>query len=121
MIDVNLNQKAKVKIIGTFEGEVKNLNKDCTGRCITTEKYNFSEFAIYIIDESGNAQGIMNLGTRGNVICGNTRDKHAFTALTVENTGQEMVITDSRGFKLAYSLDFKYIAANGIKEENRGG
>lgn len=121
MLDVNLNQKVRVKVTGTFEGESTSSNENCTGRCITTEKYHFSEFAIYVGDESGNRQGVMNLGTRDNVIRGNSRRTYTFTSLTVENTGNEIMLTDSNGFTLSYTPDFKYVTAHGTKEENRGG
>ena len=121
MIDVNLNQKIKVQVLGTFEGETKSSNQNCTGHCIKTERYNFSEFAIYIIDESGNAQGVIVLGTRDNVIRGNTRSKYKFTSLTVENTGNEIIVANGTGFSLSYSPDFKYVTAHGKTEENRGG
>ncbi|MEK7174899.1 MAG: hypothetical protein AAB722_00990 [Patescibacteria group bacterium] len=121
LIDVDLNQKTKVKISGTFEGEMRSSNDHCTGRCITTEKYRFSEFSIYLMDENGNSRGLRNLGTRDNVVRGNTRGKYKFTELTVENTGSEIVVTDSSGFKISYSLDFKYVTSHGQKEENKGG
>ncbi|MBI3535306.1 MAG: hypothetical protein HY072_07455, partial [Deltaproteobacteria bacterium] len=64
LMDVNLNEKVKVKIAGTFEGQMDSPNTDCTGFCMTKEKYHFSEFGIYLIDESGNRQGIGGVGTR---------------------------------------------------------
>ncbi|TSC83254.1 MAG: hypothetical protein G01um101419_84 [Parcubacteria group bacterium Gr01-1014_19] len=121
LLDVNLNQKIKLSIAGTFEGETRSSNDSCTGHCITTEQYNFSEFGIYVIDESGNRQGVRVLGTRDNIIRGNTRNQYKFTSLTVENTGKEIIITDSSGFALAYSPDFRYVTANSKTEENRGG
>lgn len=121
LLDVNLNQKNKVRIIGTFEGKLESQDANCTGRCITTERYHFSEFSMYLIDENGNAQGMRNLGTRDNVIRGNTRSKYAFTSLTVENTGDEIIVLDSSGFKIAYSPDFKYVSAHGKREAHRGG
>ena len=85
-----------------FEGEMKSANESCTGACITTEKYHFSEFGIYMIDESGNRQGMRVLGTRHNVVQGNNKDKYKFTGLTVENTGSEIVVTDSTGYQIKY-------------------
>ena len=121
LLDVNLNQKIKLKITADFEGEMKSSNVDCTEYCITTERYHFSEFGIYIIDEDGNRQGIRVLGTRHNIAQGNSREKYKFTQLIVENTGEEIVITDSTGYTLAYSKDFKYITTEAGKELNRGG
>ena len=121
LLDINMNKKVKVKISGVLEGEMKSSNEHCTGRCITTERYNFSEFSIYLRDENGNSQGMRNLGTRDNVTRGNTRSKYKFTELTVENTGEEIIVTDSSGFKISYSPDFKYITSHGQTEENHGG
>ncbi len=121
LIDINLNEKVKVTMTGVFEGEMKGKNEHCTGHCITTERYNFSEFSIYMMDENGNAQGMRNLGTRDNVIRGNTRSQYRFTSLSVENTGNEIVVTDSSGFTLSYTPDFKYVMSHGQKELRRGG
>lgn len=120
LLDVNLNQKAKVKITADFEGEIKSMNEGCTGYCITTERYHFSEFGVYMIDESGNRQGMRVLGTRHNIIQGNNKDKYNFTELTVENTGSEIIVTDSTGYKISYSRDFNYVATEAGREENRG-
>ena len=121
LLDVNMNQKIKVRISGTFEGKMESPNTDCTGYCITTEKYHFSEFGIYMIDESGNRQGMRVLGTRHNIIQGNTRNEYNFTELTVEKTGEEIIVTDSTGFKISYSKDFNYVTTDAGKELNRGG
>lgn len=121
LLDVNLNQKIKVKIIADFEGRIDSSNEDCLGFCITTEQYHFSEFAIYAIDEDGNKQGMRVLGTRHNVVQGNSRKEFAFTELTVENTGDEIIVTDSTGYKISYTKDFRYIMSGAGKELNEGG
>ena len=122
LLDVNLNQKNKVQVVGTFDGKMESSNEGCTGQCITTERYHFSEFAIYLIDEDGHRQGMRVLGTRHNVVQGNTRKTYAFTELTVENTGKEIVVTDSTGFAISYSPDFKYVSTtDSAREENKGG
>lgn len=117
LLDVNFNEKVKVRISGIFEGELTNPDwKNCSKwGC----RY-FSEFAIYMRDESGNSKGMRLLGTRENIVRGNTRNKFKFTELVVENTGSEIVVSDSSGFSLAYSLDFKYVTAQGHKEPFRG-
>lgn len=120
LLDVDLNQKIKINVLGTFEGGMESPNEGCTGGCITTERYHFSEFGIYIIDESGNRQGMRVLGTRENIVRGNSRSKYLFTELTIENTGSEIVVSDSSGFKLAYSPDFKYVTSGNSTEENNG-
>jgi len=121
LLDVDLSQKVKLKITADFEGEMKSTNEDCTGYCITTEKYHFSEFAIYIIDGDGDRVGMRVLGTRHNIIQGNKQDKYKFTELVVENTGEEIVITDSTGYTLSYSKDFEYVTTEAGKELNRDG
>lgn len=131
LLDVNLNQKIKLKVIGNFEGYLKDMstvNKDCGeninwygAKCLTTEAYHFSEFGIYIIDEDGNRQGMRVLGTRNNIVRGNIREKYQFTQLQVENTGEEIIVTDSSGFKISYSKDFKYVITEAGKELNKGG
>lgn len=121
LLDANLNQKAKVRITADFEGEMKSTNEGCTGYCITTERYHFSEFGIYMIDESGNRQGMRVLGTRHNIVQGNNKDKYKFTELTVENNGDEIIVTDSTGFEIRYSRDFYYVTTkDGGKEKNQG-
>ena len=131
LLDVNLNEKVKLKITADFEGQLKNMdtvNKDCGeninwygAKCKTTEAYHFSEFAIYIIDEDGDRQGIRVLGTRQNIEQGNTREKYKFSEFTIENTGEEIKFTDSTGFKFSYSKDLKYITTEAGTEENKGG
>lgn len=121
ILDINLNQKVKVKIIADFEGEMKSTNEDCTGFCMTTEKYHFSEFGIYMIDEDGNRMGMRVLGTRLNVVRGNDKKEYQFRGLTIENTGQEIILTDSTGFEIRYSKDFYYVETlDGGREENKG-
>lgn len=122
LLDVDLNQKIKIKVLGIFEGGMESSNEGCTGGCITTERYHFSEFGIYLIDENGHRQGMRVLGTRHNISGGNTRNKYMFTELALENTGKEIILTDSSGFKITYSADLKYVSGhNNIMEENRGG
>lgn len=122
LLDVNLNQKNKVRIIGTFEGKLESQNPKCTGYCIMTERHHFSEFGIYLVDESGNRQGMRVLGTRHNVVQGNIRKTYKFTGLTVENTGEDIVVTDSTGYVISYSADLKYVSGHeGKREENKGG
>ena len=121
LLDASMNQKIKVNIAGTFEGKMESPNTDCKGSCMTTEIYHFSEFGIYMIDESGNRQGMRVLGTRHNIIQGNIRSEYNFTELMVENTGDEIIVTDSTGFEIRYSMDFNYVTTKGIgKEENKG-
>lgn len=112
LLDVNLNQKIKVKIKADFEGRlddsIANSNEDCLGFCITTERYHFSEIAIYAIDEDGNKQGLRVLGTRLNITRGNSRKDFAFTELTIENTGERIIVTDNTGFKVSLTKDLNY-------------
>lgn len=112
LLDVNLNQKIKVKIKADFEGKldgsIADSNKDCAGFCRTTEQYHFSEFGIYAIDEDGNKQGLRVLGTRHNITAGNSRKEFAFTKLTIQNTGEEIIVTDNTGFKVLYTKDLNY-------------
>ncbi len=121
LLDINVNQKIKVKIKADFEGEMKSTNENCIGNCIITEDYHFSEFGIYMIDESGNRQGMRVLGTRNNIIQGNTRDKYKFNELIIENTGEEIILMDNTGFKITYSKDFNYVTTEAGKELNNGG
>ncbi|MDP3661513.1 MAG: hypothetical protein Q8R17_01515 [bacterium] len=122
LLDVNLNQKNKVRVSAIFEGEMKSKNTDCTDRCITTESYHFSEFGIYLVDESGHRQGMRVLGTRHNIVQGNSRTAYKFTELTLENTGTDIILTDSTGFVISYSADLKYVSSpGGVREENKGG
>lgn len=120
LLDVNPNQKVKVTISGIFEGELESQNPKCTGSCMTTPSYHFSEFSIYLIDEDGNARGVSGMGTRDNVTGGNKRNQYKFTELTVENTGKEIIITNSSGLKLVYSKDLKYVTSDGHTELHRG-
>lgn len=130
LLDVNLNEKVKLKITADFEGGLKNMgivNKDCGeninwygAKCLTTEAYHFSEFATYLIDEDGNKRALRILGTRQNIVQGNIRERYNFSDLTVENMGEEIVVTDNTGFKLSYSKDFKYVTTDGGREANRG-
>lgn len=117
LLDVNLNQKIKVKIKADFEGgldgSIANSNEDCLGFCITTERYHFSEFAIYAIDEDGNKQGLRVLGTRHNIIEGNSRKNFAFTELTIENTGERIIVTDNTGVKVSFTKDLNYVMGEG--------
>ena len=119
LLDVNLNQKIKVKIKADFEGRLDdstaNSNEDCLGFCITSERYHFSEFAIYAVDEDGNRQGLRVLGTRHNVVRGNSRKDFAFTELTIENTGERITATDNTGFKVSYTKDLNYLIDEGGK------
>lgn len=121
LLDVDISQKVKLKITADFEGEMKSTNTDCTGYCITTESYHFSEFGIYIVDESGNRQGMRVLGTRHNIVQGNNKEKYHFTGLTLENTGDEIIVTDSTGYTFSYSRDLKYITTSAGRELNTGG
>jgi len=121
LLDVNLNQKIKVKIKANFEGELKSQDPSCTGFCMTTERYHFSEFSIYMADESDNKQSMKGFSTRGNIILGNIRNEYKFSELIVENTGEEIIITDNTGFKLSYSKDFNYVTTEAGKELNKGG
>lgn len=120
LLDVNLNQKIKVKIKADFQGRLDsstaNSNENCVGFCITTERYHFSEFAIYAIDEDGNKQGLRTLGTRPNPIQGNSRKDFAFTELTIENTGERIIATDNTGFKVSYTADLNYAIGEGGKD-----
>ena len=109
ILDINMNEKVKVTIRGTLEGELKNLSR-----------FNFSEFAIYLTDENGNAKGLRQLGSKHNAQSPNA-PKFKFSGFTVENTGTEIVITDSNDFSLTYSKDFKYVTDRGYKEKNYGG
>lgn len=121
LLDVNLNQKVKLKMTADFTGEMKSTNEDCTGGCITTEKYHFSEFGIYLLDEEGGKIGMRVLGTRHNIIQGNNKTSYKFTGLTFENTGDEIILTDSTGFEIRYTPDFKYVTTKDSgKEENKG-
>lgn len=121
LLDVNLNQKIKIKIKADFEGEMKSTNENCINNCILTGDYQFIESGIYMIDESGNKQGMRLLGTRENIVQGNIRDKYHFTELTIENTGDEIIVTDDTGFKISYSRDFKSVSTGSGKEQNTGG
>lgn len=121
LLDVNLNQKVKLKITADFEGEMKSTNEGCTGGCLTTEKYHFSEFGLYMIDEDGNRMGMRVLGTRHNIAQGNDKTSFKFTGLTVENKENEIILADSTGFEIRYSPDFYYVTTkDGGKEENKG-
>ena len=121
LLDVNINQKTKVKITADFEGEMKSSNEGCTGYCITTESYHFSEFGLYLIDESGNKMGMRVLGTRHNIARGNDKTEYKFTGFEIENTEGEIMLTDSTGFKINYSEDFAYVTSPGAgKEMNNG-
>lgn len=120
LLDINLNQKIKVKIKADFEGglddSISNSNKECVGFCITTEQYHFTEFGIYAIDEDGNKQGLRVFGTRQNITEGNSRKDFAFSELTIENTGERIIVTDNTGFKVSFTKDLNYAAGEGGKD-----
>ena len=121
LLDVNLNRKVKVKITANFEGEMKSTNEGCTGDCITTEKYHYSEIATYMVDESGNRQGMRVLSARQNIAQGNVKDNYQFTELTVESTDDEIIVTDSTGYTLSFDREFNYVTSGGERELNTGG
>jgi hypothetical protein len=117
LLDVNLNQKIKVKIKADFEGglddSIANSNEGCEGWCITTEQYHFSELGIYAIDEDGNKQGLRMFGTRRSIAEGNSSKDFAFTELTIENTGDEIIVTDNTGHKVLLTADLNYATGAG--------
>ena len=115
LLDVNMNQKIKIKVIGNFEGQLENMdtvNKDCNekinwhgAKCLTTEEYHFSEICIYLVDSKETKYGVRCLGTRDSITRGNIREHFNFDWFTLENTGQGIIFNDSSGFKLDLTND----------------
>ncbi|MBI4010049.1 MAG: hypothetical protein HY361_02545 [Candidatus Aenigmarchaeota archaeon] len=115
LLDVNMNQKIKVKVTGNFEGQLYNMSTVNAGcgkninyygaKCLTTEAYHFSEICIYLVDSKETKYGIRCLGTRHNLIQGNIREHFKFDWFTVENTGKGVIVEDSSGIKLDFIDD----------------
>ena len=94
LVDVNMNQRIKVTVVGDFEG------KYVSGE--------WSEFAIYLAEKDAaffdKKAGIALLGSRDNVAQSdaprageNVRDEFKFEWFSVENTGDKIIIEDSSG------------------------
>ncbi len=110
LLDVNLNEKVKVTIKANFEGEMTSSNEDCTDFCMTTERYHFSEFPIYIGDEDWHRKPMKIFGTRESPDEGNVRNTYNFPVeFTVENNNTNIIFSDNSGFKRTFSKDLKYI------------
>lgn len=104
LLDVNMNQKIKIKVIGNFEGELKSPVPSCASEsCFFESSYPFSEFAIYFVDSRDTYEikyGIALLGTNDRIAAGNVRNKFKFDWFSVENTGREIIFADSSGRKI---------------------
>ncbi|MBI3412745.1 MAG: hypothetical protein HY051_01525 [Candidatus Aenigmarchaeota archaeon] len=117
LLDVDMNQKIKIKVTGNFEGQLYNMSTVNAGcgeninyygaKCLTTEAYHFSEICIYLVDSRGTKYGIRCLGTRHNIMQGNTREHFKFDWFIVENTGKGIIFEDSSGVKLDLTNDTK--------------
>lgn len=101
LLDVDFNQKIKVIIIANMEGELNSDNSHCKiPSCIIDSEYNFVELPVYLMDNDETKYGLRVLGTRHNIIQGNTRNKFKFTWFSVENTGKSIIFEDSGGTRL---------------------
>lgn len=104
ILDVNMNQKIKIKVIGNFEGKLESDVPDCTSEdCLFENSYPFAEFAIYFVDSRDSYEikyGIALIGTRDRIAIGHARSEFKFDWFTVENTGKEIIFEDSSGRKL---------------------
>lgn len=106
LLDVNMNQKRKIKVIANMEGRLDSNVPDCASEaCLNEHEYPFSEFAIYFVDSRDDYEikyGIALLGTRDRIATGHTRDEFKFGWFTVENTGKEIIFEDSSGRKFVF-------------------
>lgn len=104
LLDVNMNQKIKIKVIANMEGRLDSVVPDCKDdACRNENEYPFAEFAIYFVDSRDTYEikyGIALLGTSDRIGAGHTRDEFKFSWFTVENTGKEIIFEDSSGRKI---------------------
>lgn len=104
MLDVNMNQKIKIKVIGNFEGKLESDVPDCTSEdCLNEHSYPFAEFATYFVDSRDSYEikyGIALIGTRDRIAAGHARNTFKLEWFTVENTGKEIVFEDNLGRKI---------------------
>jgi len=100
LLDINLNQKIKVKVFANMTGEY--ISGD------------WSEFAIYVTEKedsfSDNKAGIALIGSRDHVaqFSGeneNVRDSFNFEWFSVENTGETVIFEDSSGRSFSEDKD----------------
>lgn len=106
MLDVNMNQKIKIKVIGNFEGKLESDVPDCASEnCLSEHDYPFAEFAIYFVDSRDSYEikyGIALIGTRDRITAGHARSEFKFDWFSVENTGKEIIFEDNLGRKLVF-------------------
>lgn len=103
ILDVNMNQKRKIKVIANMEGKLESDVPDCKDdACLNEHEYPFAEFAIYFVDSRDDYEikyGIALFGTRDRINTGHARDEFKFDWFSVENTGKEIIFEDSSGRK----------------------
>lgn len=101
ILDVNMNQKIKIKVIANMEGKLDSVVPDCKDdACFNEHEYPFAEFAIYFVDSRDDYEikyGIALFGTRDRISTGHTRNQFKSEWFAVENTGKEIIFEDSSG------------------------
>ena len=104
LLDINMNQNIKVKVIATMEGRLDSEVPTCTSDSCTTEfDYPFSEFAIYLVDSRDTDKtkyGVALIGTEDSIAVGNVRDQFKVDWFSVEKTGNKIIFEDSSGRKI---------------------
>jgi hypothetical protein len=106
LLNVNMNQKIKIKVIANMEGSLESDVPDCTTEsCFFKHEYPFAEFAIYFVDSRDHGEiryGIALIGTRDRIAAGHARDEFKFDWFSVENTGKQIIFEDSSGRRLVF-------------------
>lgn len=104
LLDVNMNQKIKIKVIANMEGKLESDVSDCKDdACFNEHEYPFAEFATYFVDSRDSYEikyGIALVGTRDRIAAGHARSEFKLDWFTVENTGKEIIFEDSSGRKI---------------------
>ena len=122
LLDVNMNQKIKIKVTANMEGKLESDVPKCTtDACFFDHSYPFAEFGVYFVDNKDDGEirfGIALIGTRDRIALGNARNKFKFDWFSVENTGKEIIFEDSSGRKFA--LDKNTRTNHTLSELNQG-
>ena len=103
LLDVNMNQKIKVKVIANMEGRLDSDVSDCKPDRCKEFDYPFSEFALYFVDSKDSHEikyGFALIGTEDNIAVGNVRDTFKADWFSVENAGDRIIFEDSSGRKI---------------------
>ncbi len=101
LLNVNMNQKIKIKVIANMEGKLESDVPYCKdSSCLNEHEYPFAEFATYFVDSRDGYEikyGIALFGTRDRIATGHTRNEFKFDWFSIENTGKEIIFEDSSG------------------------